>query len=271
MHAPPRVASKEHRVAFEVELGNLGNLEARHRQQIQVKHPSPPYHHMPQQRPSTRTARPNPVAPTRRGERHDASGRVRSGPALIWPGFLLSILLAGQGCGMPLGSSRRVILGYHVISADHASQKTVIPGLDVRYHTGHDGFSLGWSGVSISSPSNPADPSNAVESPRGTEPSFLPPLSIAWTRDGQRHALGCLVVRNPILNPSEPRFIHATQAGLLMPINPHHTGLHLSIQRHTWLLVPPDADGAWRVHVEPGQLPSLQSNTSPNTTTTPSP
>lgn len=172
---------------------------------------------------------------------------------------------------MPLGSSRRVILGYHVISADHASQKTVIPGLDVRYDTGHDGLSLGWSGVSISRPSPEAIPGSGAASQPTATSAFLPPLGIAWTRDGQRHALGCLVVRNPILNPSEPRFIHATQAGLLMPINPHHTGLHLSIQRHTWLLVPLDADGAWRVHVEPGQLPSLQSKPSPKTTTTPSP
>ena len=172
---------------------------------------------------------------------------------------------------MPLGSSQRIIVGYHVISADHASQKTVIPGLDVRYHTGHDGFSLGWSGVSISQPSREEVRGSGAASQPTTTSVFLPPLAIAWTRDGQCHALGCLVVRNPILNPSEPRFIHATQAGLLLPINPHHTGLHLSIQRHTWLLVPPDADGAWRVHVKPGQLPSLQTNTSANTTTTPSP
>jgi len=172
---------------------------------------------------------------------------------------------------MPLGASRRIIVGYHTTSPDLSSQKTVIPGLDVRYHTGHDGLSLGWSGISIARPSTVENTTNATASTGAMTPTFVPPLAIAWTRDGRRRALGCMVLRNPILTPAEPRFIHATEAGLLLPINPHHTGLHLSLQRHTWLLVPPDADGAWHVHVEPGQLPSLQTKTSPNKTTKPSP
>jgi hypothetical protein len=102
-------------------------------------------------------------------------------------------------------------------------------------------------------------------------PTFLPPFAIAWTRDGRRHALGCLVLRNPTLTPAEPRFIDATEAGLLLPINPHHTGLHLSLQRQTWLLVPTDTDGTGHVYVEPGQLPSLHTKISPNTTTKSSP
>lgn len=184
----------------------------------------------------------------------------------------LPILVSCQGCGLPWTSSRRLIVGYQSVNAAQTSRKTVVPGIDVRYKTGHDGLNLGWSSIAIAQPAPPSAPASSQTNENSHAASYLPPLAIAWSRDGTRHSLGWQWVPTPPPQPHTPRFILATEAGLSLPINPHHTGLNLSLQRQTWLLMPPNAEtGTWHVHLEPGQLPSLQTKTSPDKTTKPSP
>ena len=172
----------------------------------------------------------------------------------------ISLPLITTGCGLPVGPNHRLLLGYQATTPDASSLRTVIPGIDLRLHSEHNGLNIGWSSTTVSKPVPGSPSTNAPIETVPAAPAYRPPLAVAWSRNGIQHILGWQVVKELRLQPGTPCLIDAQQAGLTLASNPHLTDIGLSISRHTFLLVPPDHDGTLKARISPGDMPRFHSN-----------
>ena len=119
-----------------------------------------------------------------------------------------SLLLITTGCGLPVGPNHRLLLGYQATTPDASSLRTVIPGLDLRLHSEHNGLNIGWSSTTVSKPVPGSPSTNAPIETVPAAPAYRPPLAVAWSRNGIQHILGWQVVKELRLQPGTPRLIN---------------------------------------------------------------
>lgn len=139
-------------------------------------------------------------------------------------------------------------MGYARSSGESRQVHTRVPGFDLRLGTAHDGLNLGWSSVLVAAATPPAVPAPAATNAAAdTGVGFAFPLGMAWTNAAGAHRLGWFYWRWPGFADSGCRFVAANHAGLAVGTSSQLRGVQLGLGRQTWLMVPTNAAGSWRL------------------------
>ena len=186
-----------------------------------------------------------------------------------WSGRVLATGLAATllvGCSIPLGK-RSLSLGYSRTSTGGDQVQTLVPGLDLRLGTAHDGLTLGYSSVLV-----------AGALPDGGTPDPSPPPDPQWTfgwplswsrNDGTNiHRIGWALWDRPNPGEGKCRVVAEKHLGLALGMSRQLSGLEFGYGSQTWVVGPTNQSGAWSFSYQSGFVPEarlVELQTKPNT------
>lgn len=159
----------------------------------------------------------------------------------------------GSGCNLPAGpGGAQLTLGYARISRDLRQVQTVVPGLDLRVGTGHDGLNLGWSTVVVAEPVGFSPTKDMAGNPANGGWRYEPPLGLARSDGANIRRMGWFYWNRPAPSQDGCRFIAAGHAGLALGLSRQLKGLEAGFGRQTWILAPTNRNGAWTLFFQSG-------------------
>jgi hypothetical protein len=179
------------------------------------------------------------------------------------------------GCAVTLPAAQgTLLLGYASHGDAGATQRHVVPGLDLDLFSAWPGVRLGWTDVTVAAavparvpePAPQREPGAAHERDADAVPdrdadapagdaqdggfAYAPPLGLRWRGDGAWHALGWVTVPpGPARSDDAPFFVSVLQLGLSADWAAECAGLNVGLSRLTLISCPP-MDGAWALSVD---------------------
>lgn len=126
--------------------------------------------------------------------------------------------------------------------------RTVVPGLDLRLGTAHDGLNVGWSSVVTAVPEAST---NRTEASPDSPLEFRLPLS--WQRrSGAETRQWGWFISDRQRPTNEVRFVQAGHAGLALGFSRQLKGLEFGFGRQTWIVAPTNSHGTWTLSFRSG-------------------
>ena len=174
---------------------------------------------------------------------HSQSNCLRS--RLLVMTFLV-LLTIGGGCSIPLdGKGRFLTVGYMNSTADQNITRTIIPGLDLRLGTSHDGLSVGYSSVTIARPLTNSQIDTSLNTTKGWR--FSGPLGIIRETTNGVSKFGWFIWKRSLDQNRKPCFIAADGLGLGFLFNQHSRGINIGYESETWTVIPPQSNGSFEL------------------------
>ena len=171
------------------------------------------------------------------------------------PHLALACGLALSGCSIPIGAGGKHLTVGYARSSNHPLQvQTVVPGLDVRVGTGHDGVNLGWSSLLVAAPLHTSETNTSVASRTERGWHYEPPFALEKSDGAQTRRVGWFLWQRGSPSLEGCRFIAEEHVGLALGLNRHLKGLEIGVGRQTWLLASRNSDGAWRLSFQSGVM-----------------